>query len=291
MPLRIEGQRNVSIQVATGYSDYPFCIGILKRILFVVLAALALALFSLLLETLLVKNRAPKTVAQDEDEGAKEEEIPEDDVADAGNAENESNDEPSAEPPEQPEFATEDDTPEPELPAGPQEAEREPHSPRTHIGWEENTAGRLESELHRCASYEQDLVFIAMELFTDGPSPSLSIDDLYSRFAAETVDFFARRDLIFERGRQGISIILPNLDLDQGFSNSKEFHNRVLGKAPYGVCIGLSARSGRIIDAERLEFEAIQALKKALQDPVSPIVAFKSDPEKYREFIRSKNQG
>jgi hypothetical protein len=323
MPLRIEGQRNVSIQVATGYIDYPFCIGILKRILFVVLAALALAFFTLLLETLLVKNKTPKTVAQDEDEdadedeGVKEEEIPEDDVADAGNAENEFNDEPLAEPPEQPEFATEersdegsplevaagdpgdedspiefaieDDTPEPEPPAGPQEAEREPYSPRTHIGWEENTAGRLEAELHRCASYEQDLVFIAMELFTDGPSPS-SIDDLYSQFAAETVDFFAQRDLIFERGRQGISIILPNLDLDQGFSNSKEFHNRVSGKAPYGVCIGLSSRSGRLIDAERLEFEAIQALKKALQDPVSPIVAFKSDPEKYREFIRSKNQ-
>jgi hypothetical protein len=35
--------------------------------------------------------------------------------------------------------------------------------------------------------------------------------------------------------------------------------------------------------------EAGKALEKALGDPVSHIVAFKSDPEKYREFIRKQN--
>jgi hypothetical protein len=46
-----------------------------------------------------------------------------------------------------------------------------------------------------------------------------------------------------------------------------------------------------LIDADRLMFESFQALKKARQDPASPIVAFKSDPEKYREFVRAKKQG
>ncbi|GHV61027.1 hypothetical protein AGMMS49587_04090 [Spirochaetia bacterium] len=329
MPLRIEGQRNVSIQVVTGYIDYEYCIDILKRVLFVVLAALVMAFFTLLLETLLVKNRGRVSKTGRREESEWEEEISEDDFTDIENSENEfkgfensldtdehlsdtaSVNEPSAEPSEQPEPAAEEipesapsvrvKQPEPPEPVpeaaippemqeiGPVQA-AEPKglfSPRTHIGWEEYTAERLEAELHRCASYEQDLVFIAMEL----TASSSSADSLYLQFASEAVSFFTLRDLIFEKGERGISIILPNIDLDQGFANSKEFHNRILSKAQYDICVGLSSRAGRLIDAKRLEFEAFQALKKAQSDPVSPIVAFKSDPEKYREFIRSKNRG
>ncbi|MDR2103408.1 MAG: hypothetical protein LBP42_04815, partial [Treponema sp.] len=118
---------------------------------------------------------------------------------------------------------------------------------------------------------------------------------LYVRFAEETVNFFALRDLIFEKGKKGITVINPNMDLDQGFMKSEEFHTRLLQTLPEfltgrsDLCIGLSSRSGRLIDAERLQFEASQALRKALKDPVSPIVAFKSDPEKYRAFIASQN--
>jgi hypothetical protein len=47
---------------------------------------------------------------------------------------------------------------------------------------------------------------------------------------------------------------------------------------------GLSSRSGRLIDADRLFFEAASALEKAKDG--QPIVAFKSNPEKYRDFVR-----
>jgi hypothetical protein len=40
------------------------------------------------------------------------------------------------------------------------------------------------------------------------------------------------------------------------------------------------------VDAGRITFEAEEALQRALADPVSYIVAFKSDPEKYRAFVR-----
>jgi hypothetical protein len=36
--------------------------------------------------------------------------------------------------------------------------------------------------------------------------------------------------------------------------------------------------------------EASEALERALADPVSHIVAFKSDPEKYRAFIAAQNK-
>jgi hypothetical protein len=163
------------------------------------------------------------------------------------------------------------------------------YSPHGNIGWEAYTTDRLESELHRCASNEQDLVFIAMEFKN---SRNLGVN-FYNQLAEDAVNFFTLRDLIFERGERGIAVIFPNIDLDTGFAKSEEFHNRILNKysglfrSKTDLSIGLSSRSGRRIDAERLIFEASEALERALSDPVSHIVAFKSDPEKYRAFIAS----
>jgi hypothetical protein len=160
------------------------------------------------------------------------------------------------------------------------------YSPHGNIGWEAYTRERLEAELHRCASFDQDLVLILME-FKEG------LDDLaYKQFTETAVQFFTIRDLIFEKGKRGITLIYPNIDLETGFAKSEEFHNRILSTmsltTPTDLCIGLSSRSGRLIDADRILLEASQALDRALQDPVSPVVAFKSDPEKYRAFIKNK---
>jgi hypothetical protein len=122
-------------------------------------------------------------------------------------------------------------------------------------------------------------------------------DHFYKIFAEEAVNFFTLRDLIFEKGDQGIAVISPNIDLEQGFAKSEEFRERILKKLPdssktgYALCAGLSSRSGRLIEAERLMFETSEALLKALADPLSPIVAFKSDPEKYRDFVRRNHNG
>jgi hypothetical protein len=164
------------------------------------------------------------------------------------------------------------------------------YSPETKIGWEEYTLDRLASELHRCAAFEQDLTLIVIQC-REKPDR-----ELYRELAERSVGFFNLRDLIFERKGGGITVIIPNSGLDQGFSWSEEFHNRVAAELPAyfpdprDLCLGLSSRSGRLIDAERLLFEAAQALEKALEDPVSPIVAFKSDPEKYRAFIAAQNK-
>jgi hypothetical protein len=165
------------------------------------------------------------------------------------------------------------------------------YSERGRVVREENTEGRLTEELRRCASAGQDLSFIAMEF-------KLEIDDpSYARFAADTARFFSSRDFICEKGERGFSVICPGLNLDAGFLNVGEFHTRVMGKYPSliknktDLCIGLSARSGRPVDAERLMFEAEEALERAMMDPVSYIVAFKSDPEKYRAFMESRGGG
>ncbi|MDR2101229.1 MAG: hypothetical protein LBP43_01505 [Treponema sp.] len=308
VPLRVEGQRNVTISAVYNYMDYEYLIKILKFTLVVVLAALTLAFFTLMLEFLLGKNKVPvenSSYADIRRDDLDEEPFP---VSGFSEAPDYNAGEPEGTSPEnffsEEEFQPSDenrgevsqDKPEPSPEAKPEPApEKGPrglYTPRGNIGWEAYTRDRLNSELHRCASFEQDLVLILAEFKgKDVPGPGF-----YKEFAEEAVAFFTLRDLIFERGNLGISVIIPNMDLEQGFLKADAFRDRILKNLPdffeakNDLCLGLSSRSGRLIDAERLLFEAAQSLKKALKDPVSPIVAFKSDPEKYRAFIASQNK-
>jgi hypothetical protein len=279
-PLLIEGQRNVTIRAAYNLIDYGFVSRTLRQTLMAVLIALGLAFLTLLLEFALKDRSRYSRPAFAADKTP-----PEDgDLFDTGDEPEPRKSAAGREAPRNPAPAS------PAPKAVPRKAEGDPKglfSPRGNIGWESYIKDRLASELHRCASFEQDLVFIEMEFKNTGP-----VDDgVYRQFADEAVNFFSLRDLIFEKGERGISIIVPNIDLEQGFVKSEEFHSRILNKLPdafkveTGLCIGLSSRSGRLIDAERLMFEAAQALEKALKDPLSAIIAFKSDPEKYRDFI------
>ncbi|MDR2049598.1 MAG: hypothetical protein LBP69_09110, partial [Treponema sp.] len=160
------------------------------------------------------------------------------------------------------------------------------YSPKSGIGWENYTMDRLASEIHRCAASEQDLVVL---LFECGENIAWD-DELYKKLSDEAVRFFNLKDLTFEKGSRGISVIIPNTDLDHGIAKAEEFHARALKNlsgsfmAKTDLRAGISSRSGRLIDADRLFFEAASALEKAKDG--QPIVAFKSNPEKYRNFIR-----
>jgi uncharacterized membrane protein len=159
------------------------------------------------------------------------------------------------------------------------------YSPRSNIGWEEYTNDRLDSELHRCSSTENDLTLIIME-FTE------IHETMFRHAAEEAVNFFSSRDLLFEYGKKGISVILPGIDLNTAISKSEKFHERVMGKSNGNnksiLNVGLSSRSGRLLNASRLIFETTEALNKAKSDPATSIIAFKSDPEKYRAYIRNQ---
>jgi GGDEF domain-containing protein len=164
------------------------------------------------------------------------------------------------------------------------------YSPRSHIGWEEYLNDRLDSELHRCASTEKDLTLLMLE-FKD------KITNYQFKDAAhEASSLFTTRDLLFEKGEQGISVIMPGVDLDTGLSKARKFQERIkeklFSKSAIDDCayIGLSSRAGRLLNADRLKLEANEALKKAKADSDTSIIAFKSDLEKYRKFIASQNQ-
>ena len=280
MPLNIQNLRNVNIEARAAAVDYSLVTGILKQTLLMVFAALLLAFFTLMMQSLLEKS--PNRASRDEpvynpapEDGYYADD---DDTTQAGRPQGREQQRPAESNP-----ASRDSTTR-ELPKG-------LYSPRGNIGWEEYTSTRLDSELLRCASNEQDMVYMVME-FKD---LNVSDENFYLSFAGDAVAFFTMRDLIFEKGARGIAIILPNMELDAAIAKAGEFHDRCMEK--YGgvfksktdLCIGLSSRSGRLIDAPRLMFEANEALQKALADPVSHIIAFKSDPEKYRAYIASRN--
>jgi hypothetical protein len=281
LPLRIDGQRNASINAVYTYIDYDLFLRTLKNTMILVLAALGIAVFTLMME-IIMKNRdsSYKPVpAQTAPAAPPVSKPPAPPVEDARNEEDGAL------------FDIEVDADDDAEPAAPSGNPLGLYSPRSNIGWESYTKDRLGSELHRCASSEQDLTLITAE-YTGGKTG----DPLFRAFAAEAVTFFTLRDLIFEKGDQGISVIIPGLDIEHGLEKSEEFHRRILNKLPdyftepSDLCIGLSSRAGRLIEADRIMVEAARALEKAKEDPVSSIVGFKSNPDKYREFI-SKRRG
>jgi hypothetical protein len=354
--LRIEGQRNVNIQAVSGYLDYDYCIEILKRTLLLTLFSLTLAFFTLLMDALLAKNRAPgppqpvkspagegKAAAAVQPEKKEtvspaapdQEEDPQEEAEAAGDEDFDFDDEdefpdfddeeipnflpgggPAGGPPaerkptaadrspaaaepnpvEDPIPAEEDNPAEDPILAEERNPEEETprglFSPRGNIGWESYTEDRLESELRRCASVEQDLAFIV----TAFKEPERLSKEQFRRFCEESVLVFGHRDLIFEYGDQGISVVCPNYTLEQGFAKAEEFNSQVLSKLPRPVGsktdlrFGISSRAGRLINAERIMIEAGEALSRAAADAASHIVAFKSDLEKYRQFIKEHRE-
>jgi hypothetical protein len=154
-----------------------------------------------------------------------------------------------------------------------------PYSPRSNIGWEADAEEKLEKELRRCASAEEDMVLLVMEFVN-------KMDDFYYRQAAvEAAYFFKMKNLLFENGERGITVIYPGAGLETGIAETQRFIRFITDKfpsSPYrnGVRAGLTSRSGRLINAGRMMFEAMEALRRAKKDKDAPIIAFKSDLDK-----------
>jgi GGDEF domain-containing protein len=165
------------------------------------------------------------------------------------------------------------------------------YSPASGLGWESYMKERLDAEIARSASFEQDLSLLVFR--HDGLTER---DDSYPAIGALIKDFFSFRDLAFERGDDGFSIILPNIDSAHALRMAEEFNRKLafLAEGDFAelellpVYMGISSRAGRLVDAARLIGEAATALEKARREKDSRIVAFRPDPDKYRLFLASK---
>jgi hypothetical protein len=164
------------------------------------------------------------------------------------------------------------------------------YSPASGLGWEQYLAERLNAELSRAASFEQDLVLLEVS------HTGISRDSSAYRLITKTfLEFFNFRDLTFELGDSGFAVIHPNIDADHALHMAEVFLKKVTGllrqegsQDYLKLFMGLSSRSGRLVDASLLLMEASAALKKARNEGDSRIVAFKADPNKYRAFVAAK---
>jgi hypothetical protein len=155
---------------------------------------------------------------------------------------------------------------------------------------------KLDAELGICSITDKDLSLILMELsfamgFGAGDDTGVS-----RKIAGRARQFFDGRGSVHERAGRSLAVILSGETLEEAFSRARQFHSLIVTEFPElfphsnDLRIGISSRNKRLIRANQLLLEASGALDKANLEPQSPIVAFKSDPEKYKTFVQSRKK-
>ena len=158
-------------------------------------------------------------------------------------------------------------------------------SPVTGFGWEEYLEDRLDSELIRSASSEEDITLMMIRI-KDFDTESPNAQEFYDII----LSYIQFKDMIFEYGNDGFSCIVHNMTIDAALKFAEEIYEQLSEKLKElgmdnEIGIGISTRSFRLIPAKRIFTEAQEALQRAFLDPDTPIVAFRVDPEKYRQYI------
>lgn len=179
----------------------------------------------------------------------------------------------------------------PDMPSGTNiEHQESPHDTMYHsdslLCFEEYLNERLDNELHRAASFDQDLVlaFLQCKNMTDRKD--------YIHLAHHVRNIFHFHDMLFEYQPFTIVIILPNTDMNGGIRDLTKFQKSLYRSelfCNFKISIGLSSRNGRLISYDRIIEEAKAALKRAVKDREASIIGFQSDPGKYRDYIASQN--
>jgi hypothetical protein len=161
-------------------------------------------------------------------------------------------------------------------------------SPVTGFGWEQYLETRLDSELVRAASSEQDLSLFIIRI------PSLTFTDTVTPVICNyLLEQFVFKDMLFEYKSDGFAAIRENTAVDEAVSLADTLYagiSRILKEngTDLKCAIGISSRSVRMLPGSRLIQETTEALEHAFHEPDSPIIAFRANADKYRKFIESQ---
>ena len=162
------------------------------------------------------------------------------------------------------------------------ETQREPEVTAT-ISEEEALLPALEEELIHSASQEQDLSLIIVRI------AGIPNDDTNSPQAACIKNCVNNRGSAYRYGKDAYALLIKALKLDDALQDAESLLERLAAslrdQGLPAITIGISSRTERLISADRLLTEASEAQKHASDDMTSPIIAFRVNPEKYRNFI------
>ena len=154
-------------------------------------------------------------------------------------------------------------------------------NPVTGLGWESYLDTRLENEINRAISSEIDISVFIINI------PNLERESEESKKVSEYLSLqFQFKDLLFEYKNDCIVAIKISMNLDDALNFADKIHAEIMQIINQKECyIGISTRSIRIVSSERLLNEALAAVEHAKQEEDSPIIAFRVDADKYRQFL------
>ena len=154
-------------------------------------------------------------------------------------------------------------------------------NPVTGLGWESYLDTRLENEINRAISSEIDISVFIINI------PNLERESEESKKVSEYLSLqFQFKDLLFEYKNDCIVAIKISMNLDEALNFADKIHADISQILEQKQCyIGISTRSIRIVSGERLFNEALAAVEHAKNEEDSPIIAFRVDVEKYRQFL------
>lgn len=159
-------------------------------------------------------------------------------------------------------------------------------SPATGFCWEDHLEPRLDTELIRATASETDLSLILIRV------PGLIFSEPLTKVICTYLQQqFQYSDLLFEYMPDGFAVIKEDMSIDAALSLAEtvlaEIDKIIAGKG-YNCYIGISTRAERILPGKRILLEASEALKHAIASgSESPIIAFKANDTKYREYIET----
>lgn len=161
------------------------------------------------------------------------------------------------------------------------------YSPSTGIGWKEYVAERLEAELGRATSIDQDISFVLIKI--------LDIDDSVvelKKLGDIMVEVFRFKDMVFEYSDEealGFAGILQDVYVDEAviICNallSKLQHEIYLTGQDARIKIGITTKDCRLVSAKAIITEATRALTAAIQNENEAIVGYRPSAEKYKKM-------
>lgn len=157
-------------------------------------------------------------------------------------------------------------------------------SPKSGIGWESYLLTRLDNELNRATSSEFDLAVFIIKI------QDIEKDEEKLKQVCDYLTIqFQFKDMLFEYKEDCIVAIKISMSLDDAITFADKLHSDIEDITADTCFIGISTRTIRIISGERLLQEAEEALNHAQEEKDTPIIAFRANAEKYRQYLEQNN--
>ena len=145
---------------------------------------------------------------------------------------------------------------------------------------------RLENELNRATASELDLALFIIKL--DGLGRKNPIMKKICEYLTIEFQF---KDLLFEYKDDSICGIKISMNIDNAVTFAEKLVDdikKIAADESPVILAGVTTRSVRMVTGERLLKEADEAVKHAAEDPKCPVVGFRADAIKYRQFLDKK---